>query len=127
MNDYDLQARIEFNRQIRQVESAPLAERQEARKDWTEALQDPALIAERVSWLLDGNYGFGAHIAAQEVAGNKRMNRPAWMGITIAALEWNCPSNFARAAWNKITTAQQEAITAAIQAEINQFLADHAE
>lgn len=106
----------------------PLTERQEARSEWLDALKNtPEIIAERVGWLLDGNYGYGSHIEAQNVATNKRMNRAAWMGITIAALEWQCPSNFARSAWNKLTPEEQKAVNDAIMAEIDSFIAQQAE
>ena len=43
----------------REVEGASLEDRKEARKEFAQALEDPPLIGERVSWLIDGNYGFG--------------------------------------------------------------------
>lgn len=121
--DYDMNERIRFNKQLRDVESAPLAERQEARTAWAQALrEDPKMIADRIGWLIDGSYGFGSYQAANDVIRNKRMNRTAWLGQTIAALEWQCPSNFAREAWNKLTKAEQDNLTALIMAEIESAL-----
>lgn len=120
--NFDFSARVEFNSQIRRVESAPLTERQEARADWQEALKDPALVCERIEWLLDGNYGYGSYEEATTTIHNKRMNRPAWLGQVIAALEWQCPNNFARQAWNKLTTDEQENITAMINKVIEKYL-----
>lgn len=123
--NFDLNERARFNDQLRDVEAAPLAERQEARAEWADALTTtPETIAERIGWLIDGSYGFGAYQLAQDVIRNKRMNRTAWLGLTIAALEWQCPSNFARQAWNKLDKPQQDKITALIMAEIESALTE---
>lgn len=123
MDTYDMNERIRFNKELRDVDSAPLTERQEARAAWLDALRnEPQIIAERIGWLIEGSYGFGSYQIAREVIQNKRMNRSAWLGITISALEWNCPSNFAREAWNKLDKNQQDNLTALINAEVKAAL-----
>ena len=81
---------------IKAIEAAPLPERQAAREEWHQALLNPALVAERIGWLLDGNYGYGAYHLALITTANRRLNRAAWLAHTIAALEWRCSSVFAR-------------------------------
>ena len=120
------EARIEFNRQIGAVEKAPLDDRREAGKEWAQALKDtPEIVIERIEWLLEGNYGWGSYEVARETVTHKRMNRAAWLGVTIAALEWQCPNDRARAGWNKLDKAAQNAITDKINAAIAQYLQDN--
>ncbi len=116
--EYEYQERIRLNKQIRYIESAPIAERREARQDWTEAMKDPANVANRIDWLLDGSYGYGSYIVAREVLTRTRMNRVAFFAQLLAALEYRCPANFARAAWNRLSENEQKAVNAAIGAVI---------
>ncbi len=113
----------QYQAQMKAVESAPLTERKEARAEWLEALQNsPELIAERVDWLIDGNYGYVSYYRAQEIIHNKRMNRTAALGQMIAALEWQCPNAYARTAWNSLTEEQKTAVTAALNDVISDAL-----
>lgn len=123
-----IEARVDFNRDVRRIESATLEDRKEGFSEWLDALQnDPDIVIERIEWLIDGNYGFGSYELAREVIGNKRMNRSAWLGQTIAALEWQCPNDYARKAWNKLTAEQQENITSRINAVVESALESMAE
>ena len=108
-----------FIAELQAVEQAPLADRQEGRADWTAALQTPELVAERIGWLLNGSYGQGSYGAALAMIGNPRMNVQAWLGQTIAAIEWHCPANFARATWKALSRDQQTKLAELIQAEID--------
>lgn len=122
------EARVSFNHDIRQVESATLDDRKAGFADWLDALQnDPDVIVDRIEWLLDGNYGFGSYDMAREVITHTRMNRPAWLGQTIAALEWQCPNDYARKAWNKLSDEQKGSLTAKINAVIESALEAMAE
>jgi hypothetical protein len=105
------------------AERGSLRQRQEARAEFAKDMAgDPALVAERVGWLLQGNYGKGSYDAAREVARNKRMNRAAWMTMTIGALEWHCPRAFTAAAYNKMTEAQKQRLNHLIEKEISYSL-----
>ena len=106
-------------RRIGEIEKAPIADRKAAKAEWKDALTDPALITERIEWLLAGHYGKGSHmIACQILAMNKRANKVAGLAQMIAALEWSCPAKMARDAWKELTTAQQSAVNDAIKAVI---------
>lgn len=106
-------------RQISEIERAPLADRKEAAEKFYAAMRDcPELIAERVGWLLDGNYGYGPMLMAKRVLGSPRMNRSAALTQLIATLEWSTPSAMTRSSWNKLTKDQQAALEKAVQATI---------
>lgn len=78
----------------------------------------PDVVAERVGWLLDGNYGYGQMMMAKQVLGSPRMNRSAALTQMVAAYEWSSPSAMSRAAWKKLTKGQQAALEKAVQAAI---------
>lgn len=106
--------------EVQEVEKAPLHERKEAAKEFYEAMRDaPELVAERVGWLIDGNYGQGAYLKAKQVLGmSKRANKAAQLNAMTAAMEWKCPGAMAVAAWKKLTPAEKAKLDHAIQAEI---------
>ena len=119
MSDYETRERMEFNAKYREVERLPLAERKENAKAFFEAMRDrPELVAERVGWLLDGNYGYGGMKAAEEVLKRPRMNRMAWLTQAVAVHEWQCPVDMQIRMWKKLTKDQKEALDNAILAEL---------
>lgn len=103
----------------REVERNPLNERKEARESFQEAMAtDPALVAERIGWLIDGNYGYGEMLKAKQVVAHTRMNRKAALTHMVGLYEWQCPGKFAADAWNKLTGAQKQALDAAVNVVI---------
>jgi hypothetical protein len=109
-----------FQRDMREVERLPLAERKENARTFTHTLQvDPGLVAERVGWLLNGSYGAGSYAQAQQVARSPRMNQAAWLVQTIAALEWHVPPKMTIAAWKTLSMAQRTKLDRLIKKEIN--------
>jgi hypothetical protein len=106
-------------RKMQEVARASLTDRQEARKAFGEAMaEDPALVAERVGWLIDGNYGFGEMIKAKQVIASPRMNRRAALTQMVGVYEWNCPGDFGVDAWKKLTGGQKAALDAALDVVI---------
>lgn len=115
----------EYSRQLQNVEKQSLTDRKAARAEWLDALRNsPETIKERVEWLIDGNYGYVSYYNVRATIQNKRMNRTAYLGQLIAALEWQCPNAYAREAWNHLTATQQESITAMLNEVIESALAD---
>jgi len=107
------------NQQLREVERAPLADRKAAAADFLVAMRDhPQLVADRIGWLLDGNYGYGAMQMAKRVLGRPRMNRSAALTHLIGAFEWQTPSAMAMAGWHKLTKGQQAALEKVVQRAI---------
>lgn len=117
--DYERRERSEAQQKLREVEKAPLAERKEAAAEFLVAMRDhPGLVAERIGWLLDGNYGYGSMLMAKQVLGSPRMNRSAALTHMIAAFEWSTPGAMAIAGWKKLTKSQQAALDKAVEAVI---------
>lgn len=119
-NQYDHDEVHRWYVDMQEVEKAPLAERKDAAKEFFEAMRDtPDIVGERVGWLIDGNYGYGAMLKAkQTLAASKRANKAAQLNVLIAALEWRCPGAMAVAMWKKLTPAEKAKLDHAIQAEI---------
>ena len=108
-DEYEIQEAHRHFIKVRDLDKLPLAERQEARADFHHAMrEDPGLIEERVGWVIAGHYGYGAYREARKILEHKRMNRKAALVHLVAAVEWNCPSRFARQAWRDLGTSYQE-------------------
>ena len=122
MADHEYEAREwrEFDSRMRDADKGTLSERKQACAEFVEAMAtDPALVGERIGWLLDGNYGYGAMQAAKRVvAGGPRMNKAAQLVQMIGALEWMCPPRAAAQGWKKLTASQKTALDKAVKAEI---------
>lgn len=119
LSSYDRQTLSEAVAKQREVDRAPLSERQEARDAFRDAMaSDPALVAERAGWLIDGNYGQGEMLKAKQVIARPRMNRRAALTQMIGIYEWNCPAAFGVEAWKKLTAGQKQALDAALDVVI---------
>ena len=113
--EYELNERSRVYKEEQRLEKEPLSDRKAARDAFHEAMaEDPATVAERVSWLLFGNYGYGQMVMAKEVEANKRLNREAVLTQSVGVFEWQCPRDMGRAAWTKLTPAQKRALSAAV-------------
>ena len=120
-SEYERRERSEAQKRLTEIQRQPLADRKEAQAAFLKAMRDyPALIAERLGWLIDGNYGYGAMLLAKEVLGKPRMNRSAALTQMIGAFEWMTPEDMTRAAWNKLSTAEKAKLEKVIQAAIRQ-------
>ena len=124
-SEYERNELAEANHKLREVDRAPLAERKEAAAEFLAAMRDhPAVVAERIGWLLDGTYGYGSMLMAKRVLGSPRMNRPAALTHMIGAFEWSTPGAMAIAGWKKLTKAQQVALDKAVLATIKSAESD---
>ena len=107
--EYELREAQEYQKQIRETEKAPLSERNEAASEFLDALRNPTLVAERIDWIIEGNYGYGAMQAAKRVLGQSaRANKIAQLSQMVAALEWRCPPRAAVAAWKKLSAQDKK-------------------
>jgi len=119
MNAYELSEVGRFQRQMRASEDAPLADRKAGAVEWFRALNEDHMgVAQKVGWLLSGNYGEGSYISACRVLNSPRMNHVAWCAITIANLEYGCPAKFAIQAWKKLPVEKRYLVNEAIRQEI---------
>lgn len=115
---YEANELREFQAKLREVERAPLRERQEDAQEFASTLRtDPELIAERIGWLFDGNYGYGSYVTARRVL-RSRMNKEAWALITVAAVEWRTTNVYARKAYNALSASEKAHINRLIDREI---------
>ena len=123
---YEQRELADAARNEREVERAPLAERKEAQEAFFQAIKHhPEIVAERVAWLLDGQYGMGPMLQAHNVT--KRMNRPALYSQMIAVLDHNCPRAMAVAAWKKLSSKEQAKLQSLIETVIEEFDASQRE
>ena len=117
--EYERRELSEAHKKIDELRRAPLAERKEAQAEFLKAMRDdPELVAERVGWLLQGNYGYGSMLLAKRVLGSPRMNRSAALTQMIGAFEWMTPDDMVRAAWKKLSAGEKAALETALQAAI---------
>lgn len=119
---YEANERRMLAKQLRQVEEAPLADRRSARNDWANALLDPVLLMERADWLLRGNCGYDAMLAARETMASGRGNRLAAFAQLLAAVEWQCPAAFAREAARDLPAPDLDRASQALQDAYNAWL-----
>lgn len=112
-SEYERDEARRLQAQLDAVERAPLAERREGMQDWTNAMQCPHVIGERVEWIFNGTYGFGAMKHAERIR-DGRGNREAQLGMLVAALDHNCPRAFAAKAWKGLPAGLQRKVNAAI-------------
>jgi len=116
---YERRSMGEAHRRQQEIESAPLSERKEAQAELLQAMKgDPALVAERIGWLIDGNYGYGEMQLAKQTIASPRMNRRASLTQLVALYEWQVPGPMTVAAWKKLTGAEKAALDAAVDVVI---------
>ena len=116
--EYEARERRLLTAKLAECVNAPLADRKAAQAEWRKALVEaPDLIAERVGWLIEGCYGFGAYLRAQESL-KSRGNRVAQLALLLAPLDFQCPQGMARGAFLTLTEEQRERVTALIALEI---------
>jgi len=130
MSDYAYENREaqEAFRQLREVENAPLADRREACAEFADAMKNnPSTVAERVGWLLDGSYGYGAMQMAKRVIASPRSNQRVNLTTLVSAFEWQCPGRMAIAAWKKLSQAEKKALDDALDGEIYSYWRDKAD
>jgi hypothetical protein len=102
------------------INAEPLADRKEAQATFLEAMAtEPKIVAERIEWLLEGNYGHGQMLMAQRAT--KRMNRAALWTQLVAVFEWRCPRNLASAAWQKLSGTQQARLQRLVEKVIAEY------
>jgi hypothetical protein len=119
--EYERSERSRMDAEEGRINRAPLRERQEARADFQEAMaSDPAAVAERVGWLIDGNYGRGQYAAARETVANPRLNREGILCLLVGVFEYQCPRVMGTDAWKKLTISQKKALSEAIAVVISE-------
>lgn len=120
-NDYHMRELQDLRARLHHITLAPLADRREAQTDAAALMRDCATVAERIEWLLSGNYGYGAQVEARRIATARRGNREAQAMQLLAALECFCPQREAIAAWKGLTPAEQAALATAVLEVLDEY------
>jgi hypothetical protein len=117
--EYERRELTEAHSKLAEIRRAPLADRKEAQAAFFATMRDdPEVVGERVGWLIDGNYGYGAMMLAKRVLGSRRMNRSAALTQMIGAFEWQSPEDMTREVWNKLSASEKARLESAVQAAI---------
>lgn len=109
-----------FQRDMQAAEEGSLADRQEACRAFAGDMKNnPDRVAENLSHLFSGNYGYGAMKAAANIlkSGN-RNNKRAQLCHIVAAIGYQCPGRLGASAWKKLSPSEKAALDRALDAEI---------
>lgn len=125
--DYVDSERREYARRLVEIERAPKADKLEAAAEFAKALTEhPWVIVERMRWMLEGHYGYGAAEAANRVlTASKKANKKAMLFQMIGRLEWSCPVYCINKAWKGISAEAQAAVKELIDQEIAEYMEEN--
>lgn len=128
---YETREIIKARRELDKLNSIPLQHKREAKQELFDLLTMPngfETIVREISWLLDGNYGFGHYLICKDwLTRSKRFNVNARLFQSIAALEYQCPLRQANQVYNMLTSEQQKQLNLMITIVIQQHKADNEE
>lgn len=117
-----------LRKQLDELKNATKQEKAEAKRSLLECWNDyPKVYGERVSWLLNGTYGYGAMVEALKIADNKKLNRVAGLSQLVAAIEWQCTQAVTASAFKALPAEKQAQLSAIVQVEIDYFEANREE
>ena len=117
---YEANELADARRKEEYVNRESLRDRKESQAHFHDLMaHDPALVAERIGWMVDGNYGFGPMLLAKQIVASPRMNRVAALTQLVGVFEWSCPRVMSVATWKKLTKSQQRALESAIETVIS--------
>ena len=93
--DYDKGELARTNRELSALSHEPAHIRAERKCEFARALEEqPELVAERIRWIKNGDYGRGAQIIAEKLKAKGLSLYPL-----IGQLEWRCGAYDAMQAW----------------------------
>ena len=105
-----------LTKQLVDVECMPLSDRIDAFKDATMNF-DANIIIERLSWLFNGSYGYGACHRAYRIVDHCKNPNPALWRLLLA-LEWQLSERYATMLWQGLDKATQDDLNARFTATI---------
>lgn len=118
---YEFSELQRFQREMAAIEKLPLTERKEGKEKLKELTNHIDRFEHLSRLLIDGSYGAGAKFAFEMLT--KRMNRRAWLFITIGMIECRTSNKYARDVWNELTPEKQ----AEINKMLDEVIAEHDE
>jgi len=117
-----------LNNQINELSKLSKSEKQENKQNLLETwIKYPEVFADRIGWILNGTYGYGAMYRAIQLADNKRCNRIAGLSIILSAIEYGVTSDNSIKAWKTLSKEQQEKLASLIQVELDYFTNNRAD
>lgn len=110
--------------ELNKLNSIPLQHKREAKQEFFEILTMSngfETIVREISWLLDGNYGFGHYLICKDwLTRSKNFNVNARLLSSIAGLEYQCPPRQANQVYNMLTSEQQKQLNLMITLVVQQ-------
>lgn len=125
--EYVNSERREYARRLVEIERASKADKMEAAAEFEKSLTEhPWIIVERMRWMLEGCYGYGAAEAANRVlTASKKANKKAMLFQMVGRVEWSCPVYYINKAWKGISAEAQAAIKELIDQEMAYYLEEN--
>lgn len=117
-------ARRDAMGRIRQAEQGTRAEIRDAEEGLLEAMRDnPALVAERIRWVLNGTHGHGEMKMAYDALMQRgaRASKVARLTQLIGAFEWSVPIKRVTSVWKRLTADRQQALERAIWSDVEEW------
>ena len=117
-HEYENQERQMLADHLHMVEALPVYERKVAMVWFLDMCRtDAPLVAERIAWMLGGNYGYGAYQASRQMVDSMRNPKPALFYL-IASLEWQTGDYYAVRVWQSLTAEQKLTLNELIGVEV---------
>lgn len=115
--EYEINEARRFAKDLADANRGTLSEKRFAQSEFIESLEtDLSHFKTAVRNVIAGNYGYGAYACYRRLS--VKMNRRAWLFVTVAALEYGVNSTFARNAWKRLSPELQATIDTVINEAI---------
>ena len=100
---------------LQEVEAIKGEDAQEGREQYMELLCNASMMQERLGWLFEGSYGYGAQKKAIAIAeASKRTNKTAQLCMLLAALDCSCKRYMAASAWKALGSLRKVSVAYAV-------------
>jgi len=113
-----------YFRQLEGVEKSSKQDRIYGFKSMLETVKnDPAIIAERITWILNGSYGFGAYIMSKRIL--KETKNPNYHLFHILAhLEYLTSDYYASKIYRSLSKQEQDNLNELVTQEIDEYITE---
>lgn len=101
------------------IDQQSLSDRKAARSYVHDGMLDAAHIANRINWVLNGDYGYSEMLSMKRIKEATRGNRAAQAVQLYCALEYGCPAKFVIGAWKLLSVEKQTALNDAVLEILN--------
>lgn len=120
---YQKRTEAEYKRDLAKAQRGTKEEKEAAAKLWLEhAKTSPELVAERIDWIFDGSYGYGACVVAWKLLDSGRLIVHLLLPI-VAGLEWMVPTELSMEAIGKLDSDELTALHAEVHKVLDRLRA----